>query len=90
MEKSWRGEVEAAHHAAGEGAGGVGGALAQADDVEDGIDALVQLTPVEAVDAAEEGEVVAGAEGGVEGQLLGDEAEAGADACGFADGIDAV
>jgi hypothetical protein len=70
-------------HPAGEGVHGVPGAIAQPHQVQHGGDAFLEGCSPQAVDAAEEGQVVPGAEGGIEGQLLGDEADERSDPIRF-------
>ena len=66
-----RGDVDAALHPAGEVFDGVVGAVGQGDDAQHVIHAFLEVLAPQAVDAPEKVQVGAGAEGGVEGQVLG-------------------
>jgi hypothetical protein len=68
-------EVEAAGHAAGEVFHGLAAAVGELDGFEGGVDAGAEIGAAEAVEFAEDAEILVGGEVGVERDVLGDEAE---------------
>ena len=68
-------EVEAAGHAAGKVFHGLAAAVGELDGFEGGVDAGAEVGAAEAVEFAEDAEVLVGREIGVEGDVLRDEAE---------------